>query len=102
MAGKYYISAQSLLDDSFRLGSLVYESGFRPSFILALWRGAAPIGIAVQEYLAYRGVQSDHIAIRTSSYSGIDEQSREIKIYGMNYIIKRIKDASTMLGSTSS
>ena len=90
MAGKYYISAQSLLDDSFRLGSLVYESGFRPSFILALWRGAAPIGIAVQEYLAYRGVQSDHISIRTSSYSGIDEQSREIKIYGMNYIIKNV------------
>jgi len=90
MAEKHYISAQSLLDDSFRLGSLVFDSGFRPSFILALWRGAAPIGIAVQEYLAYRGIRSDHIAIRTSSYSGIDEKSRNIKIYGMNYIIKNV------------
>jgi len=90
MAEKHYISAQSLLDDSFRLGSLVFESGFRPSFILALWRGAAPIGIAVQEFLAYRGIKSDHIAIRTSSYSGIDEKSRNIKIYGMNYIIKNV------------
>lgn len=90
MVDKHYISAQSLLDDSFRLGSLVYESGFRPSFILALWRGAAPIGIAVQEYLAYRGIQSDHISFRTSSYSGIDKQSREISIYGMNYVIKNI------------
>ena len=90
VSGKQYISAQSLLDDSFRLGALVYDSGFHPSFILAIWRGAAPIGIAVQEFLSYRGVISDHIAIRTSSYTGIDNQSREIAIYGMNYIVKNV------------
>ncbi len=87
MADKYYISPQSLLDDSFRLGSMVFDSGFHPSFILALWRGAAPIGIAVQEFLSYRGVVSDHIAIRTASYTGIDDQSIDIAIYGMNYLI---------------
>lgn len=90
MSDKFYISPQSLLDDSFRLGSMVHVSGFRPSFILALWRGAAPIGIAVQEYLSYQGIESDHIAIRTSSYTGIDNQSREIAIYGMNYLIKNV------------
>ena len=90
MTDKQYISAQSLLDDSFRLGAKVYDSGFRPSFILAIWRGAAPIGIAVQEFLSFRGVVADHIAIRTSSYAGIDDQSREIAIYGMNYIIKNV------------
>ena len=90
MVDKHYISAQSLLDDSFRLGAMVYESGFRPSFIIALWRGAAPIGIAVQEYLSFRNVEADHIAIRTASYSGIDNQSREIAIYGMNYLIKNV------------
>lgn len=90
MADKQYIGAQELLDDSFRLGALVYDSGFRPTFIVAIWRGAAPIGIAVQEFLNYRGVESDHIAIRTSSYSGIDNQQRSVAIYGMNYIIKNI------------
>ncbi len=87
---KQYISPQSLLDDSFRLGSMVFNSGFRPSFILALWRGAAPIGIAVQEFLSYQGIVSDHIAIRTASYAGIDNQSKEIAIYGMNYLIKNV------------
>lgn len=90
MVDKHYISAQSLLDDSFRLGNRVFDSGFRPSFIIALWRGAAPIGIVVQEYLSYRGIKSDHIAIRTASYTGIDNQSREISIYGMNYLIKNV------------
>jgi len=94
---KLYISAQSLLDDSFRLGAMIYDSGFRPSFILALWRGAAPIGIAVQEFLAYRGVESDHIAVRTSSYTGIDRQSREIAIFGMNYLIKNVTHDDRLL-----
>jgi hypoxanthine phosphoribosyltransferase len=94
---KLYISPQSLLDDSFRLGAKIYDSGFRPSFILALWRGAAPIGIAVQEFLAYRGVSSDHIAIRTASYTGIDNQSREIAIYGMNYLLKNVTHTDRLL-----
>jgi hypoxanthine phosphoribosyltransferase len=90
VAEKLYISPQSLLDDSFALGELIFSSGFRPSFILALWRGAAPIGIAVQEYLSFRGIATDHIAIRTASYTGIDRQSREIAIFGMNYLIKNV------------
>ena len=97
MVDKHYISAQSLLDDSFRLGSMIYDSDFRPSFIVALWRGAAPIGIAVQEYLAYRGVETDHIAIRTSSYSGIDNQAREVAVYGMNCLVKNMTHEDRLL-----
>lgn len=97
MVEKHYISPQSLLDDSFRLGAKIYDSGFRPSFILALWRGAAPIGIAVQEFLAYRGVETDHIAVRTASYSGIDDQTPEVKIYGMNYLIKNVTHDDRLL-----
>ena len=97
MVDKFYISPQSLLDDSFRLGSMVFDSGFHPSFILALWRGAAPIGIAVQEFLSYRGVVSDHIAIRTASYTGIDNQSTEIAIYGLNYLIKNVTHEDRLL-----
>lgn len=97
MTDKHYISAQSLLDDAFHLGAAIVESGFRPSFILALWRGAAPIGIAVQEYLTYNDIHTDHIAVRTSSYTGIDNQSREIVIYGMNYLLKNVTDEDRLL-----
>ncbi|MEM7611407.1 MAG: phosphoribosyltransferase family protein [Pseudomonadota bacterium] len=97
MADKQYISAQSLLEDAFALGHRVLESGFRPSFILALWRGAAPIGIALQEFLAWHDIETDHIAVRTSSYSGIDNQSREIAIYGMGYLIKNVTHEDRLL-----
>ena len=85
---KTFISAADLLKDSFRLASMVYEDGFRPEFIVGIWRGGAPIGIAVQEYFDYKQVPTDHIAVRTSSYYGINQQSKEIRVHGLHYLIE--------------
>ncbi len=91
MVEKVYLDYQELIDDSFRLGAKVLESGFRPKFIIALWRGGTPIGIAVQEFLDYYGgCNSDNIAIRTSSYHGIAERRNTVDIYGMSYLLKNL------------
>jgi hypoxanthine phosphoribosyltransferase len=86
---KTILSAQDLLHDSFRLGLRILESGFRPTLIIAIWRGGTPVGMAVQEILAYAGLDSDHIAIRTSSYTAVDERGT-VAVHGLNYIIKKI------------
>jgi len=86
---KTVLSAQDLLEDSFRLGLDVLESGFRPTMIIAIWRGGTPVGMAVQEILSYAGIESDHIAIRTSSYVGVDQRGA-VAVHGLNYIIKKI------------
>lgn len=88
MDQKRYLSAQELLNQSFELGLRVYKSGFRPSFIIGVWRGGTPVGIAVQEILDLLGVKTDHIAIRTSSYYGIDKRDRTVKVYGLEYVIR--------------
>jgi hypoxanthine phosphoribosyltransferase len=88
MSEKQYISAQQLLEDSFRLGADIIRDGFRPTIMIAIWRGGVPMGIAIQELLTWYGIDTDHIAIRTSSYSGIDGHSQQIRIHGMNYLIK--------------
>lgn len=97
MSQKLYLSGQGLLEDSFRLGAMILKSGFRPSYIVAIWRGAAPIGIAVQELLEARGVSANHITIRTSSYSGIDGRARTVRIHAMNYLIKTIQHHDRLL-----
>ena len=94
---KTFITAQQLLEDSFRLASQVYESGFRPTFIIGIWRGGAPIGIAVQEYFDFKKVETDHIAVRTSSYYGIDQQSKTIKVHGLHYLIENANAGDTLL-----
>ena len=91
-----YLSADDLLADSFRLARLVFESGFKPTHIVGVWRGGAPIGIAVQEYLEYRGLDTDHIAIRTASYTGIGQQS-EVKVFGEGYLVDTLNAADRLL-----
>lgn len=86
---KTVLSARDLLEDSFRLGVKILESGYKPTMIIAIWRGGTPVGMAVQEVLDYCGVESDHIAIRTSSYHGVDQRG-DVAVHGLNYIIKKI------------
>ena len=40
---KNIFTAQDLLEDSFRLGLDVLESGFEPTMIIAIWRGAVAV-----------------------------------------------------------
>ncbi len=89
MGEKLYLDAQTLLEDSFRLGAQIINSGFKPTFIVALWRGGVPMGIAVQEFLKFHGIETDHIAIRTEYYSSstIDDTAKEVAVYGINYLI---------------
>ena len=94
---KLYISSQELLADSFRLAARIFASGFRPHFIVGIWRGGSPVGIAVQEYFEFRGAQTDHIAIRTSSYIGIGEQAKTIRVHGLHYIIENVNADDSLL-----
>lgn len=97
-SAKTYLSANELLNDSFQLGTKIIESGFKPTFIVGIWRGGAPVGIAVQEMLAYAGVQADNIAIRTSSYKqGIDQQRGHVEVYGLSYLVKRLTREDRLL-----
>ena len=94
---KLFIQADELLSDSFKLAWKVYESGYRPNYIIGVWRGGAPIGIAVQEFLDVLGVPSDHIAIRTSHYKGMGDRDSKVEVYGLNYIIKQVESEDSLL-----
>ena len=94
---KKILSAQELLLDSFRLGANVLRDGFRPTLIVAIWRGGTPVGMAVQELMSYCGVDADHIAIRTSSYAGTQRRDGAVRVHGLNYIIKKIRHDDSVL-----
>jgi uncharacterized protein len=94
---KVFISAESLLRDAMQLSVQIVRSGFRPTFLVAVWRGGAPIGITVQEVLEYHGVHADHIAIRTSSYTGIDQQSKTVRVHALDYLVSRLSAEDQLL-----
>jgi len=89
-ATKIWLTADDLLADSYRLARLVVESGFAPTHLIGIWRGGAPIGIAVQEFFEFHGVDCDHIAIRTSSYIGIDQQADRVAVHGLGWLAETL------------
>lgn len=92
---KTFVAANDLLLDSFRLAAEIHEAGFRPDFLVGLWRGGSAVGIAVQEGLDFFGVNTDHIAIRTS-YTGLTEYSNmvgkadTIRVHGLQYLLENL------------
>jgi hypoxanthine phosphoribosyltransferase len=94
---KHYISPQQLLEDSFRLAWQVYDSGFRPAYIVGVWRGGTPVGIAVQELMQLLGVAADHCAIKTSSYAGIGQRESRVQVDGLEYLLTRLRSGDSIL-----
>ncbi len=88
--------------DAYRLGVKIFDSGFRPDFIVGLWRGGSSVGIVVQECLQYLGVKSDHISLRTSyrgveSYSQLVESEGAIRVHGTQYLLENMNANDSLL-----
>ena len=94
---KIFITADGLLKDSLELARLIVCSGFRPTYLVAMWRGGAPIGIAVQEVLEYHSIHCDHIAIRTSSYVGIGAAAKSVQVHAIDYLVSRLSATDQLL-----
>jgi len=92
---KLFLDEDSLIEESFQLATQIMASGFKPTFIVGLWRGGSSVGIYVQECLQTLGVKTDHISVRTS-YSGVDSyqaddaQKAPIRIHGLTYLVKHL------------
>ena len=51
----------------------------------------------MQEFLSVLGVKSDHVAIRTSYYTGIDAKKDSVQVYGLNYVIRKLESEDRLL-----
>ncbi len=103
MTEKRFISEEDLLNDAFRLGVKIFNSGFRPNVVVGLWRGGSTVGIYVQECLQHLGVETDHIAIRTS-YSGVTDYpemvknpAQRIRVHGTQYLLETLNAEDRLL-----
>jgi len=94
---KSYITAKQLLQDSFTLAELIIQSDYCPTFLIGVWRGGAPIAIAVHETLYAHGIQCDHDVVRVNSYSDSNQRSSEVKIFGSEYFKERLEDTDRLV-----
>lgn len=94
---KKFITPEELRLDSYRLAAQVLKSGFTPDTMIALWRGGATPGKCVHEFLKYKGLTVDHVAIRTSKYTGIDEADSKVQVHSLGYLSNKLNKESKVL-----
>src|SRR5210317_2086288 len=99
---KRFIRADDLLRDSFQLAANIHDAGFKPDFLVGLWRGGSAVGIAVQEGLEFFGTPTDHIAIRTSysgahSYPEMVSKEGRIRVHGLQYLLENLCSHHSLL-----
>jgi uncharacterized protein len=97
MVSKKFIKPEELRYVSFQLAREILDTDFKPDFMVALWRGGTPVGCYVQEFLKHHGTDTDHIAIRTSAYTGVGQMNREVRVHGLDYFVKHANEENSLL-----
>jgi uncharacterized protein len=96
VSDKIFISADELLLDSYRLARKIYDDGYRPDHIVALWRGGTPIGSAVQEAFKVYGHDCNHLAVKARSYHH-NETKGEVDVPYIGTFLARLKEHDKVL-----
>ena len=99
---KQFLDEETVIEESFRIGVQIYESGFKPTYIVGLWRGGSAVGIYVQECLQTLGVDTNHISLRTSyrglpAYQDMVEAPQDIRVHGIQYLIETLNADDRLL-----
>ncbi len=88
-----WMTEDELFYDSIKLGMNIYNSGFEPDFLIALWPGGVKTGVYIHEVYKYlnkkygnKRKNPDHISINTTS-SHLSYKSNTI---GLQYLVNNI------------
>lgn len=90
------IEANEYLVDCFRLARKIWDDGYRPDFLIALWRGGAPPGLVIQEFFRWKGYDPYHTAIRTQSLEGV-LGGGGFDIKGLEHVIDEVEASNRLL-----
>ena len=92
----FFLESGKLLLDSFKLARQIWDSGWKPDVLLALWRGGTPIGVAVHEFFEYAGLEVRHMPLKTASYTGIGK-NQPPRLECAREVLDAIGDADRVL-----
>ena len=94
---KLYVDARTLLLESVRLARQIWEDGYRPDYLVGLWRGGTPPAIAIHEFLRLKGLDPYHTAIKAQSYRGLRRGGAGVEIEGLAHVLNAVAAEDRML-----
>lgn len=95
---KTFLSADNYLRDMWRLAAKIMAGGWKPDVLIALWRGGAPVGVAIHEYFKVAGWRDiRHTAIKCSSYTGVNANDDDVRFEYSAEVIAALKAGEKVL-----
>jgi len=88
---KVRFSPRKLARDSMRLAEIMYQSGYRPDAIVAIWTGGTDIGVYVSKALGITEVPHKHYPIKAKSYDEDGHQLPWIEFYGVEETVEMLQ-----------
>ena len=86
---KHYLTANEYHRDMWRLAAKIRKGDWKPDFLVGLWRGGAPVAIAVHEFFKVTGWNVKHLPLKCASYTAIGHNDGKVvftlgdEIFGM-------------------
>ena len=93
---KKFVTPAENLKNSFKLASKIIDSKYVPDIIVPIYRGGAPIGIAIDEFFRYKKLEVKNIIISSSSYFN-GKQKRNVKFTGLDSLVSKINSKTEVL-----
>ncbi len=94
---KIFLDARTLLINSVKLARLVWDDGYRPNYLIGVWRGGTPPGVAIHEFFRLRGLDPYHTTIKTQSYKALQRDGNGVEIKGLGHVIDVINATDRLL-----
>lgn len=94
---KTYLSANQYLRDVWSLSAQIRKSGWKPDILIALWRGGAPVGVAVHEFFKSTGWSVQHIPLKCYSYTGIGQNEGSVEFTFGGYVFGMLRPGDKVL-----
>lgn len=94
---KLFVDARTLRARSVDLARRIWAVGFRPDFLIGIWRGGTPPGIVIHEYFRLQGHDPYHTTIKTQSYSGMQRGEGGVEVKGLEHVIDVVNATDRLL-----
>jgi len=94
---KLYLQASDYQRDIWRLAAAIRNSGWRPDFLVGMWRGGTPAAISVHEFLKVTGWSVRHAPLKCASYDGIGSNEGEVRFFGGEKIFGAFRPGDKVL-----
>ena len=94
---KVFVDARTLRLNSIRLARRIWDDGYRPDYIIGIWRGGTPPGILLHEFFRLQGHDPYHTTIKTQSYRGMQRGTGDVEVKGLEHVIDVVQSMDRVL-----